>query len=483
MFSLQTELRTMSYSEMSIVLLLVSLQLIHSTSSLAYGLHDEGQHEPLKPLDFKEPNNKNQGLKGQDSVFAFTAELSNNQEISPGLPIIFDVSPVNEGERYYNTSGQFFCTDDAIYVFVWSLQRTGGVHGVSTLRLGGEGLLDGPQTSYYSNEFFSGSTQMSAVIQCRTNPFSAVTVASALSNDPTPVFGSHFTSFSGFRLGELDQVVGFTAQLSRDTFVYPGGRVIFDDVLCDFSDHYENLHGYFRCPDNGIYGFTVSTHFPNPLTAPIQWSVSRIVFNGKTFLQGPMTYGATDENESGTATVQALLQCELGKDVYIESQAAFDFESSKYGAGLTSFTGFGLCHDNCSDYVAFTAVLSFNDTISDSPLVLDNVLTNVGSAYDPSNGRFRCPDDLLYMFSWSATSSSGSCSVDLYIDSTFVKGNYMNYRTGSTGMLGTSGTASMSTIVRCSTGSIVTLRGMGLSTSRFLLADFTTFSGFRIPGQ
>ena len=53
-----------------------------------------------------------------------------------------------------------------------------------------------------------------------------------------------------------------------------------------------------------------------------------------------------------------------------------------------------------SDFVSFTAYLSATYTaIQDNrPVVFDNVISNVGQAFDTSTGRFTCPRHGLYLF-------------------------------------------------------------------------------------
>ena len=59
--------------------------------------------------------------------------------------------------------------------------------------------------------------------------------------------------------------------------------------------------------------------------------------------------------------------------------------------------------------MAFTAYAT--DAIypaSSSTVLFENVVTNLGNAYDPSTGVFTCPTTGTYMFHASVTSPSGS---------------------------------------------------------------------------
>ena len=228
---------------------------------------------------------------------------------------------------------------------------------LTSLTMGGEEIKFGPKTRFYSG-LFSGVSQMTAVIQCRCNPLAAVTVVSGTS--PAPLYyGELYSAFSGYRLAPVESAVGFTVALSNDTHLFPGGRILFDKVISNFGRYYDDQHGYFRCPDNGIYTFTTSASFP---VFQNQWSVSKLVFDRETILQGPITYWAAPAADSGSSSVTAILQCQNGKDVYVEAKEAYIFPYNVYGERLTSFTGVRLCSTDCDDYVAFSAVLSHNVT-------------------------------------------------------------------------------------------------------------------------
>ena len=92
---------------------------------------------------------------------------------------------------------------------------------------------------------------MSAVVQCRTSPPSAVTVMAAAYTNPNCYYWGQVTTFSGFRLSSPSDAVGFTAELSTDQKVLPSGRIFFDHAVSNIGNHYRPLHGFFTCPRDG----------------------------------------------------------------------------------------------------------------------------------------------------------------------------------------------------------------------------------------
>ena len=380
---------------------------------------------------------------------------------------------------YFGTNGLFVCPDNGIYIFIWSVLMAPGSSSrcLTSLTIGGNEIKYGPKTSYPYYGQGSGLNQMTAVVQCRSAPLAAVAVVSGINPAPTYI-GFGYSTFSGYRLAPVALAVGFTAELSSGQPLFPGNKIVFDRVISNFGDNYNAQHGYFRCPDSSIYSFTISAHFPEHDN---QWSVSKLVFDGETVLHGPITVRVTQADDSGSSSVTAIAQCEQGKDVYVEAKEAYTFPYNVYGARLTSFSGARLCSTDCDDYVAFSAVLSNNVTSTNSILIYDHILINQGGAYNQSDGIFTCPDDKLYLFTWSATMISGGSWVDLHYNSIRTKLNFITH-TPYEDSLGTSGTCSQSTIIRCSADDTLYLH-LASSVSPVLLADYSVFSGYQIPGQ
>ena len=206
--------------------------------------------------------------------YAFNAYLSEDLEITAGTVLVFDYVRSNLGGLYVPNSGQFICVDEGLYVFILSVKKPSvadkpGMRCQTKLRRGAEDYKLGPKTSYYSTTW-SGVTESMAVMQCTTTPPTAVTAMAMPWSETNPniVFRTGRTSFSGFRL--LPDSPAFTVELSHDQYLFPGGRIMFDHELADFGDNYDPLNGYFRCPDDGIYVFSVSVHTADPDTP---WSV------------------------------------------------------------------------------------------------------------------------------------------------------------------------------------------------------------------
>ena len=124
-----------------------------------------------------------------------------------------------------------------------------------------------------------------------------------------------------------------------------------------------------------------------------------------------------------------------------------------YGAGLTSFTGARLCSTDCDDYVAFSAVLSQNVATVGS-VIFDHLLVNHGNTYNPTDGLFTCPDNELYLFTWSGTAIARDSDpfLRLVFNSTIIRQAYMQRTDSNADSRGTFGTCSQTAIIRCSTG-------------------------------
>ena len=437
--------------------------------------HSEKFHDEPKKL-------KDQPEKFRD-VVAFSSDLSANKELVGGVPIVFDRVTVNVGNLYVNTSGQFICEDTSLYVFVWTLMKAiseelEGMRCISELRSGGETRKYGPKTSYETTTRVSGVVEMTALVRCATLPFTAVTVQTVpWSQDvgSNSVYRGQYTTFSGFRLQEN---IAFAVELSQDQYLFPESRLRFDNVLTNLGGHYDTLHHYFICPDNGLYVFSVTTQTPDPATP---WSVSRLLMDGEVIVEGPITYTTTQSYDSGSASTTVVLQCVEDTTIYVEAQAAHDFPYNSYGARLTSFTGYKL-YDVVEDAVAFSVVMTQNHTTQyeQHPLVFDKVLTNVGNAFDVSSTSFKCPDDDYYLFTWgSAADVGGSNSqLDLRMEGIFIQ-PLIFMRSED---IATTGSSSISEVVKCETGYWVRVQGR-LVGETIYLGGYTTFSGFKIPGE
>ena len=203
-------------------------------------------------------------------------------------------------------------------------------------------------------------------------------------------------------------------------------------------------------------------------------------------MTGPITYIATQEYDSGLSTTTTLLQCTRGHYVYVEAEKAHHFKYNSYASPLTSFTGYRLYPENDTDNaVAFNALMSNNHTTTEvyQPLMFDEILLNIGGCFDPVLSEFTCPDDLYYAFTWSSAANEGgqSSHLDLTMDNSTIDHIYLTAQTTSDDT-GTSGTCSMTVIVQCNTNSTLQVVGRTVR-ERIYLGGYTSFLGFRIPGQ
>ena len=205
------------------------------------------------------------------------------------------------------------------------------------------------------------------------------------------------------------------------------------------------------------------------------------MIEGDVVMHGPISYLATTSYDSGSASTTVVLQCMQGLTVYAEAQDSHDYPFNSYGAELTSFTGFKLYDANVPGAVAFTTVMTTNQTIdvSQQPLVFDETITNIGNAFDRVLNAFICPDDDFYMFTWTVVASGNSGGqVNLYMDGASIKQGLL------TGIGGgeTTGTSTMSHVQQCTSGSLLQIAPSSGSVSRVFLGEYVYFSGYKIPG-
>ena len=74
----------------------------------------------------------------------------------------------------------------------------------------------------------------------------------------------------------FESAIGFTAELSEDVYLFPGGRIIFDKVVSNIGGKYCDEHGFFEGPDDSIYSFTISACFPEYLDQSL---ITQLVFD------------------------------------------------------------------------------------------------------------------------------------------------------------------------------------------------------------
>lgn len=422
-----------------------------------------------------------------DIVTAFSAELGNNTEYAFGATIVFDNVTSNENDHYNSDTGEFICPDDGLYMFIWSIAKVitvdvlEGMRCISQIRRGTTDLKFGPKTSYRGIGY-SGIAEMTTVLQCvPQEAISIVTVAWSQNATDVSRYRAQYTTFNGYK---LVTAVAFTAELSQDEDLFPGDKLRFDNVIANFGGLYDEINNSFRCTDYGIYAFTVSTHTIDEDGAT-SWSVSRLMMDHNVILDGPITYRATDFYDSGSASINAVIQCVPGASIYVEAKPAYDFPYNSYGAKLTSFTGVRL-YQTEDRSVAFTAVMTSNHTTvtNRQPLIFDKVITNIGSFFDGSSGRFTCPDSDYYLFTWGTALGSGYGGVnhvDLIMDGVPLKALRQTHQPDGPDF-GTSGSSSVSTIIQCVEGSRLHVASRAVHIGVYL-ADYSFFTGYKVPGK
>ena len=128
------------------------------------------------------------------------------------------------------------------------------------------------------------------------------------------------------------------------------------------------------------------------------------------------------------------------------------------------------------------AVMTNNFTVSyeNQPVIYDEIITNVGGAFDSSVSRFLCVDNDYYLFTLTATATFGGAYFELYMDDTWIKGLHLTRQT-SDDATGTSGSSSTSVIKQCSTGSHFQVRAHTVDATNVFLGGYASFAGYKIP--
>ena len=346
----------------------------------------------------------------QEVPVAFSAEIGSEQLVYESFDVTFDRAIFNERGYYAPTSGQFACVDNGIYIFIWSLAKAAvsgytGMRCNGNLKLGGNKVFHGPQTSYYGTTSVNGPSEVSSVQTCERQRAFKVGIEEWSSTSPQTWLAAPYTSFAGFKLANSSSdVVAFSAVMSRNSSYFDGTIIVYGEELVNYGGHFRPRYGAFFCPDNGLYVFSVahSTPYLNSLST---WATSRLMYNGNVATNGPMTYRAASSfYNSGTASMTTVLQCEPGMDVYTEAAQSHTFVYNNYEENLSTFTGFRI--NTVDSPYGFTAVLNNNFTTGSSEprIPFNRVVTNAGGAFDGSTGEFICPDNRVYAFTITAVS-------------------------------------------------------------------------------
>ena len=143
---------------------------------------------------------------------------------------------------------------------------------------------------------------------------------------------------------------------------------------------------------------------------------------------------------------------------------------------------FSAVADALDKTVAFHAWSDANplQTLPQGALILNHVVTNIGSAYDPVTGIFTAPLSGLYDFQATIMEYhvKNYAEAGIYIDSHLVAMGLCDNRHGSN-----YDQSSMKAVVHVNAGSKVALKNLENSTSDFYGVQFTTFSGYLIKAD
>ena len=184
----------------------------------------------------------------------------------------------------------------------------------------------------------------------------------------------------------------FSAQLSFYREVSDGLAIPFDDVLVNEGGLYFGTSGQFGCPDDSVFMFVWS------LKSNIK-SSAFLSMGGAQIKEGPQTKYLSAGDSNGNSEMCALVQCRnqaLTAYTVVSSSTA----TPTFYTNYSSFSGYRLASNESA--VGFTVELNKNTYLSDGARVFfDNVISNYGGHFDSQHSFFRCPDSLIYAFSFS----------------------------------------------------------------------------------
>ena len=128
--------------------------------------------------------------------------------------------------------------------------------------------------------------------------------------------------------------------------------------------------------------------------------------------------------------------------------------------------------------MAFQARLknAINNLPNYAVVKFNQIITNIGNAYDKRTGYFTCPEEGVYSFSWAFLTTPGkSFHTELVVDGIVTTYTYLNANDHSKTDLSSSNSA----VVKLKSGNKVWLRAHGTS-GQHAYADWSSFSGFKV---
>ena len=128
--------------------------------------------------------------------------------------------------------------------------------------------------------------------------------------------------------------------------------------------------------------------------------------------------------------------------------------------------------------MAFQARLknAINNLPNYAVVKFNQIITNIGNAYDKRTGYFTCPEEGVYSFSWAFRTTPGkSFHTELVVDGTVITYTYLNADDHSKADLSSSNSA----VVKLKSGNKVWLRAHR-TFGQHAHADWSSFSGFKV---
>ncbi|XP_052074355.1 complement C1q-like protein 2 isoform X1 [Mytilus californianus] len=108
-------------------------------------------------------------------------------------------------------------------------------------------------------------------------------------------------------------------------------------------------------------------------------------------------------------------------------------------------------------------------------VMFDQVVLNMGKAYNPSNGLFTCPDDGVYSFTWTAlTSPNTSFESDFVVNGKVVAGNRASAYNDKEYQ-----PATKTVVVKLKKGDVANVAAHGHS-AKHMYPFWSSYSGFRV---
>lgn len=114
------------------------------------------------------------------------------------------------------------------------------------------------------------------------------------------------SSFRSIGSIQIPAVVSFTAYATASCDYNAGDMVLFDGIVQDYGDFYNEAYGYFTCPANAYYLFSV--HISNNNAGEMDYE---IVVNGTAMVAGDVN------GDWGSGSTSVMTYCEMSRLVWV----------------------------------------------------------------------------------------------------------------------------------------------------------------------